>query len=162
MSSTWVVERAVLVNTSAAELFELINSPRQWQLWTVWTGSEEGDLRITYPEQAPEAGVGARATWVRGRVRSELLFTKSAKNAEISYTLSIHGGRFVVEGTIVLGVADTYFTQVAWRCSLQPIASLNPIQRYLGAQLHAAFDADIEESLQNLVQRFHNSHPVEE
>lgn len=161
MPQSWQVERAVLVNTSAAELFDMINSPRQWQTWTVWNESEEGELRILYPEHPPHVGVGARATWVRGRVRSELLFTKSAKNAEISYTLSIHGGRFVLEGTIALGVADAYFTQVAWRCSLQPISSLNPIQRYLGAQLHAAFDADIEESLQNLVRRFHNAHPVE-
>jgi hypothetical protein len=161
MRNSWRVERAVLVNTTASELFELINDLSQWQKWTVWNNQNEPDLQFEYPTQK-KSGLNALQSWTSPRLKGELTITKSTKNNEIAYTFALHRGNFRLNGLIALGAADTYFTQVAWRLELAPIASINPMQRYLGGSLRQSFDTDIEESLQNLVALFEGSHPTEE
>jgi hypothetical protein len=161
MRNTWRVEKAVLVNTTAGELFELINDLSQWQKWTVWNSQNEPDLQFDYPTQKKQ-GQNALQTWTSARIKGELNIVKSTKNSEIAYTFVLLRGNFRLNGLIALGAADTYFTQVAWRLELAPIVSINPIQRYLGGSLRQSFDADIEESLQNLVALFEGRHPIEE
>jgi hypothetical protein len=161
LPNRWQIERAVLVNGTVAEVFTLLGDLRQWPNWTVWSPAVEPDLSFDYPT-GKSSGIGATQTWLSPRLRGELKLIDWKENQSLSYTFALKGSNFILKGTLALGFADALFTQVAWRCELMPIQTLNPMQRYLGQQLRRSFDADIEESLQNLFTMFEGQHPLEE
>jgi hypothetical protein len=161
LPNRWQIERAVLVNGAISEVFGLLGDLRQWQNWTVWTPEIEPDLSFEYPT-GKSRGIGATQTWLSPRLRGELKLIDWQENESLTYTFTMTGSSFVLKGTLALGFADNFFTQIAWRCELMPIRTFNPVQRYLGKQLRRSFDADIEESLQNLYNIFEGRHPVED
>ncbi len=144
LPTSWVVEKAVLVQARPKQLFPLLHELHRWQEWTVWTPEDE-DFNLTYP--AATAGVGAVQIWESSRINGRLTVTKSEPNQTLEYRFEIDEGRLTVLGTLVLGAADLDYTQVAWRSQLEPLTDNNPIRRYQAYFLKNYFDTTMESSL---------------
>lgn len=151
LPASWVVEKAELVHATPKELFPLINSLEKWPNWTVWTSD---DLTLEYSEQ--KEGLGAVQIWKSNKINGKLTITESSLNKEIKYQFDIAEGQLTLLGTIVLAVADTNYTQIAWRCQLQELKDNNPIRRYQAFFLKNYFDTTIEESLTSIVSMFNS------
>ena len=156
--NTWTIEKAVLVNAPNHEIFPYLKDLSLWQEWTVWSPEYESDLTFEYPTQQT-AGVGAIQKWMSLNLNAVLTLTEVKPQESITFTLKLHKEDITLSGTIVLGVADTYFTQVAWRLQLNPTKKKNLIQKYIAYNLRKSFDEDLEESLQNLVLFFADKFP---
>lgn len=159
--TTWTIEKAVLVNAPNTEIFPYIKDLSLWQDWTVWSPEYENDLTFEYPNNITK-GIGAVQKWISPNLNAELTLTNMTPLQSVDFTLKLTKEDITLKGTIVLGVADTYFTQVAWRCQLTPTTKKNLVQKIIAYNLRKSFDEDLEESLQNLVQLFANKFPSEE
>lgn len=149
----WVIEKAELVNATPDELFPLINSLEEWPNWTVWSSDNE-DSNLTFEYQEQTEGLGAIQIWKSNRINGKMMITSSASNKEIKYQFDIAEGKLTLLGTIVLDIADTNYTQIAWRCQLQELNDNNPIRRYQAYFLKNYFDTTIEGSLASIASMF--------
>lgn len=159
--NTWTIEQAVLVNAPNTEIFPYIKDLSLWQDWTVWSPDYETNLTFEYTNTITN-GIGAVQKWISPNLNAELTITALSPLESIDFTLKLHHEDIMLYGTIVLGVADTYFTQVAWRCQLIPTTKKNFVQKYIAYNLRKSFNEDLKESLQNLVQLFANKFPSNE
>lgn len=57
------VERSILINAPAAEIFPHLNGMRAFHAWSPWS---DIDPETVYQFQGPEQGVGSRMTWESG------------------------------------------------------------------------------------------------
>lgn len=153
LPNTWRIDKAVLVRASPRRIFSLLDTLENWAQWTVWNPQNEPSLTFTY--EGGQVGVGATQIWKSNRLNGKLKITKISLDSELQYEFQLSQAGLCIKGTLVLGVADTLYTQVAWRCELEDLSkSINPIQKYLGYALQKSFDTDMEESLNNLVALF--------
>ncbi|MGH1336431.1 MAG: SRPBCC family protein [Aureispira sp.] len=144
LPATWGIEKAVLVPARPKELFPLLNELERWQEWTIWSPEEE-DFSLTYASHS--TGEGAIQIWKSKRINGRLTLTKSVVDQALEYRFEIDEGQLVVLGTLVLAAADPDYTQVAWRCQLDPLTGSNPIRRYQAYFLKNYFDTAMESSL---------------
>lgn len=147
LPTNWVVEKAVLIHTPSATLFPLLNELQAWEQWTDWN-SKNNDFSFTY--QGAKKGVGAIQKWKSKQMNATLTIQQSTNKQQIDYTMLINEGNLVLSGTIVLGIADAEFTQVAWRCGLEPLKGINPIRKFQAYFIKSYFDKAIENNLVSL------------
>lgn len=153
LPTAWTIDKAELVPNTAAKLFPLLNTLKEWETWTVWsTDDKEKSLTLSY--EGPTAGVGALQHWDSQRLNGTLRITKSIPNEQVEYEFDIAEGALSIKGTLVLAAADTHYTQVAWRCELQTLTDQNPIRRYQALLLKNYFDSNMEASLSALAAMF--------
>lgn len=144
LPTTWGIEKAVLVPARPKSLFPLLNELERWQEWTIWSPGED-NFSLTYKDDSK--GEGAIQIWQSNRINGHLTITKSVINEALEYRFEIDEGKLVVLGTLVLAAADPDYTQVAWRCQLDPLTDSNPIRRYQAYFLKNYFDTAMESSL---------------
>lgn len=156
LPTNWVIEKAILVHARPKPLFPLLNELERWKEWTVWSAEE--DFALSYPTTT--TGVGAVQVWQSSRINGQLTITKSIPDQTLEYKFEIDEGKLVVLGTLVLAAADPNYTQVAWRCRLEPLVNNNPIRRYQAYFLKNYFDTAIENSLATLPTLFPSQEPV--
>lgn len=153
LPTSWVIEKAVLVGARPKDLFPLLNELERWAEWSVWSPEEE-DFSLIYPDKS--TGVGAIQIWKSNRINGRLTVTKSVVDQALEYRFEIDEGSLTVLGTLVLAAADPDYTQVAWRCQLEPLMGSNPIRRYQAYFLKNYFDTAMENSLAALPALFDN------
>ena len=61
------VERSILIDAPAAEIFPHLNGMRAFHAWSPWS---DIDPETLYQFEGPEQGVGSRMTWESGNSRS--------------------------------------------------------------------------------------------
>ncbi len=154
LPTDWVVEKAELINASANDIFPMINQLKSWEDWTVWYSKNGGDFVFSY--EGTTQGKNAVQNWKSKYMNTTLTILKSSTNQQIDYKMLIHEGNLSLRGTIVLASADANFTQVAWRCGLQPIKGSNPIRRFQAFFIKSYFEKAIEDSLLSLQSIFAN------
>lgn len=152
LPSSWVLEKAVLVKASPARIYPLLDTLENWTKWTVWNNVNEPTLQFSY--EGSRIGVGSTQVWKSQKLNGRLTITKSQLDRELQYRFELAEGSLVIVGTFALAMADPEYTQVAWRCQLEDVQSINPLQRYMAYFLRTSFDSDMEESLNNLVEIF--------
>ncbi len=152
LPNNWTIEKAVLVKASPRQIYSILDSLENWPTWTVWNNQNEASLSFSYP--AHRSGVGAVQVWQSARLSGHLTLTKSNLDREIQYEFLLKPSNLLIKGTFAIAAADLEYTQLAWRCVLSPVQSINPVTRYLAHNLRNSFDLDITDSLSNLVSIF--------
>jgi hypothetical protein len=142
LPTSWMVEKAVLVQANAEEIFPFIETLDNWQEWSVWT-SENG---INFSNEGETTGLGAVQHW-KGQLEAKLIVTKCEATHLLEYRLELEEGKFFVSGTIVLDTSTSEHTQVAWRTTLSVDKSFNPVYRYQSYFLRNYFETTMAESL---------------
>lgn len=148
LPKTWVIEKAVLIPERPAPLYPWVGDLDRWPKWMTWIPEDTLVL-----EKLPPAADIVDS----GRINGHLTLTERRPPEEVHYRFTIAEGRLEVHGTLVLGAADLEYTQLAWRCQLQPLTDNNPIRRYQAYFLKNYFDTAIESSLQTLLEQFEPS-----
>jgi len=149
LPTTWMVEKAVLVQANAEEIFPFIETLDNWQEWSVWTE----DNGIDFKNEGVVSGVGSIQTW-KGQLEAKLMVTKCEVPNLLEFRLELEGAKFIVLGTIALDTSMPDHTQVAWRSTLSVDKSFNPIYRYQSYFLRNYFETTMSESLIGLQQLF--------
>lgn len=142
---TWVIEKAVLIHTRPNVLYPIVGNLDQWSQWMTWV--PEGTPVL---EKLPPMLEWSDNSRINGRVT----VTVQRPPNEIHYHFEVADGQLDVFGTLVIGAADPEYTQLAWRCQLQPLTDNHPIRRYQAYFLKNYLDTAIESSLQTLLEQF--------
>ena len=66
LPSSAQVERSILIEAPAKEIFPHLNSMRAFHAWSPWT---DIDPETQYHFEGPERGVGSRMTWMSGNAQ---------------------------------------------------------------------------------------------
>lgn len=143
------VERSIVINAPADEIFPHLNSMRAFHAWSPWT---QVDPDTTYTFEGPEQGVGSRMTWSSGDERvgnGSREITASVPNKSVD-TYLVFGdegdgkARFVLEpkgqGTRIRWEFETEF---GW----------DLFGRYLGLMLDTMIGTSYDRGLKTLKER---------
>jgi hypothetical protein len=153
LPTAWQVEKAVLVQAEAEDIFPFINILKNWQDWSVWNS----DNNMEFEFEGPASGNNAVQIWKGTQINGKLTITKSEPNHLLEFNLELEHGRFVVKGIIVLESTMPSYTQVAWRSALNMPQNFNPIYRYQAFFLRNYFESSMQESLLGLQSLFGSS-----
>lgn len=140
------VERSLLINTPANQLFEQVNTLKNWPNWSPWHKIDP-KMRIEY--FGYQQGVGAKYTW-----ESE---NQQVGNGSLTIIKSIPFDTIVTEMDFMKnGKANSNFifikkpsgTLVTW--IMESDLGWNPISRYFGLMMDRMVGPDFEKGLANL------------
>ena len=108
LPGTWAAEATRTVGAPPQRVLELLATPRRWDEWTPADG-------VTFREQGPAAGVGARRTWNDPKVGSGVfVITDVQPRRLLRYRVDVSGG-LVTQGTFSLASASDGGTTITWR-----------------------------------------------
>jgi len=140
------VERRLLINSSQKNIFEQINTLKNWLKWSPWM---QTDPMMQSGFSGPESGVGANYTWHSNN--------KDVANGSISVICSVpydslqvimdfsekgkSGGKFLL-------VNEGPKTNVIW--SVDSDLGMNPVSRWFGLFSDHMIGPDLERGLLNL------------
>jgi hypothetical protein len=146
LPNAWRVDREILLQGEAEQIFPLINSPKNWQDWSVW--NVENGMKFNF--SGPSNGKDAAMSWKGNQINGKMIITKSDNNKTIEFLMDLENGRFKVNSIIVIDGSVPNFSQVAWRSELNMSKNYNPVYRYQAYFLKNYFDTSMSESLNGL------------
>ena len=140
------VERSIVIDAKAEEIFPLVNSMQRTEEWSPWLELDP-DVKLTY--EGPEEGVGNVLIWASdhpnvGRGRQEIVASQEASEVRMELDFGDMGlaeARFSLEG---LGGG----TKVTW--ALETEMGKGPIGGWIGLMMDRWVGADYERGLANL------------
>lgn len=146
----WEEERAVIVETSAEEVFEYIQDLKNWEIWMAWNEGKQGKV-LEFEYSKPSSGLGAFQEWKGSILEGKLTITHSedSESKSLEYLHEI-GHKFKLKGIIFVAITDMQHVQVAWRVSASAIAKESIPLRYQSNLLKKYIAEGIEMSLANL------------
>jgi hypothetical protein len=111
LPTEWDVERSILINAPADNIYADVAALRTWPDWTYWNRAREPECKWSF--EGPEVGAGAVMRW-EGKVHMKGSLTIDAADpAEgISYTLAMEA-MDPLEGSIALA-PEGEGTRVTW------------------------------------------------
>lgn len=137
---SWSVERSIVIDRPASQIYPLLFDLRRWQEWTVWTKAMDPLVRHSY--EGPQDGVGAKMIWLGpklGRGRIEITAAEATTGIELDEAL---------ESDLVNAHASLEFaaegerTRVTWRDEgTLPLGAgifLGTMEETLGSHLDAS------------------------
>ena len=139
------VERSIVIEAPADQIFEPVSNLQQWPGWTVWNPTRYPGLNYEY--EGPMSGVGSKSSWDHpetGKGRMEI--TKASASAGIEYTLNFEGFE-PSYGRLVLSESEGV-TKVTM--GMKGSMGNNPIARYMGLMMDDWVGADYERGLARL------------
>ena len=146
LPSRYRVERSLAMKARPETIFALINTPRSWPEWTVWTVARFRDMKVSF--SGPDAGVGAAYAWEGKSSGNGLLkITSSDSTNGIAYDLEFER-RYFAKGSISLQPsADS--VRVTWVNTGE--LGWNPVSRFFGVFfVDKRMGPDLEVGLWNL------------
>jgi hypothetical protein len=140
------IERRVVINAKAKDIFPMLNSLKKWPAWTAWT--KEKDPTMTVSFEGPEDGVGAIYRWTGDKLGvGKLTITRSDPARGLWYDLDYENGQRLSKGGITFEAAGEG-TEVIWYNGGE--LGRNPVRRYFGLFLDRLIGPDFEAGLNNL------------
>jgi len=140
------VERDIIINASAEEIFPYLNSYQEFNRWSPWA---ELDPDAEYAFEGPAEGVGARFTWSGnnqvGTGAQEITISEFPNRLETLLDFEEEG---VATAYFDLVPADGGGTHVTW--GFDTDMGMNPIYRYIGLGMDKWVGADYQRGLENL------------
>jgi Polyketide cyclase / dehydrase and lipid transport len=146
LSPTVKVERSLLVPAAAGVIFPLVNTVRNWELWSPWMAQDPA-VKITYGEK--ESGAGAGYSWEssnRNVGKGHMSLTESREDQYIATSIDF----------MTMGLAKGYFrfdsvaggTLVTWGmvCSM----GQHPLRKVMGLMMDKWVGKDFEKGLENI------------
>ncbi|WP_431686454.1 SRPBCC family protein [Hahella sp. NBU794] len=146
------VERSVVINAPQRQVFDFLNSYRNFNDWSPWA---KLDPNAQYQFSGPQSGVGAKMSWRSddpkvGQGYQEIIAVKEAE--EIQVTLDF-GDNGQASAFYRLQPADSG-VRVTWGFDTEH--GFNLFNRYIGLMLERLLAPMYEEGLQSLKQRIEN------
>jgi hypothetical protein len=140
------VERRVVIDAKAKDIFPLLNTLKKWPAWTAWTKERDPSLTVNF--EGPEEGVGAVYRWTGDQLGvGRLKITRSDPARGMWYDLDFEDGKYLSQGGITFETAGEG-TEVIWYNGGD--LGRNPIQRYFGLFMDRMTGPDFEAGLGNL------------
>ena len=148
------VERSITVERPATTMFAIVNSYRYFDQWSPWVAR---DPNAEYVLTGPEAGVGARLSWIGephlvGSGWQEIIASKPYEQIDIRLdydTQAVANTRFTFQA-----VGDA--TRITWSFDSDLTEGVNFIDGFLARYFGLLFDRwigrDFEQGLANLKQ----------
>ena len=146
LPNAWRVDREILLQGEAEDIFPLVNIPKNWQEWSVWNIGNGMKFSLS----GPTAGKDAAMSWKGNQINGKMTVTKSENNKTVELLIDLENGRFKVNTIIVIDGSVPNFSQVAWRSELNMSKNYNPVSRYQAYFLKNYFDTSMSESLNGL------------
>ncbi|MCH2043301.1 MAG: hypothetical protein MK212_04115 [Saprospiraceae bacterium] len=146
----WEEECAVIVETSADEVFEYVQDLQNWELWMAWNEGKQGKV-LEFEYSNPSSGIGAYQEWRGSVLEGKLTIThrKDSKSKTLEYLHEI-GRKFKLKGIIFVAITDIQHVQIAWRVSASAVAKDSIPLRYQSNLLRKYIAEGMEMSLANL------------
>lgn len=143
------LERSVVIEAPAAEVFVYLNNLRRWPEWMAWYAAADTTLSAEY--EGPETGVGAQQSWQGKKLGSgSVRISRSIDNQLVEYDAHLKSGAIVTHGKLQLTPQGTG-TQVTWID--EGDLGYNPFARYFGVMLDGLVGHDLAKGLSNLQQK---------
>jgi effector-binding domain-containing protein len=140
------VERSLVINALPEDIFEQVNTLKNWEKWSPWLQSESID-QIKY--SGPESGVSSGVTW-----HSADSYIDNAR-IDVIYSVPYDSLLFMLEfgknGTSVLKIFFTEENQITKvNYIIESDLGINPVSRWFGLLTDKMVGPDLEKSLMNL------------
>jgi len=140
------VERHIVINATAEQIFPYVNSFQRFYIWSPWTNR---DPDAVYTFEGPADGVGARMTWAGnknvGVGSQEITVSDYPSHLETALDFDAQG---VATAFFDLAPADGGGTHVTW--GFDTDMGMNPIARYMGLMMDTWVGGDYQQGLENL------------
>ena len=149
------VERSILIDAPANEIFPHLNSMRAFHAWSPWS---DIDPETQYQFQGPEQGIGARMTWESGNDQvgqgsQEIIDSVSDQRVEMRLEFGDEGGS---NATFLLE-PEGRATRVRWQFST--VFGWDLFGRYVGLMLDSMIGASYNKGLKDLKTRVEQPEP---
>ena len=140
------IERSLLINSTSNQLFEQVNTLKNWPKWSPWHKIDP-NMHIEYLEYAQ--GVGAKYTWESTN--------KQVGNGSLTIIESIPFDTIVTEMDFMengkarssfIFTKNEFGTLVTW--TMESDLGWNPMSRYFGLMMDRLIGPDFEKGLANL------------
>lgn len=140
------LERSILIQAPAAEIFPRLNGMRAFHAWSPWTGIDPDTI---YRFEGPEQGVGSRMTWASGNAqvgRGSQEITESVPEQRIETRLEF-GDKGNGTATFLLE-PEGPATRVRWQFST--VFGWDLFGRYVGLMLDSMIGTSYTKGLKTL------------
>jgi hypothetical protein len=140
------VERRVVIDAKAKDIFPLLNSLKKWPTWTAWTKERDPSLTVNF--EGAEEGVGAVYLWAGDKTGAgRMTVARSDPARGVWYDLDYEHGKYLSKGAITFEAAGEG-TEVIWYNGGE--LGRNPVRRYFGLFMDRMLGPDFEAGLSNL------------
>ena len=112
ISTTYMVERSIVIQAKPAAIHPYINSLQRWPEWSAW--NKETYATMVYSYDGPAEGVGAVSRWKEESGDGKMVITQSDPATGIHYDLEFDNGSMKSKGSITLEPVDGG-TKVVWK-----------------------------------------------
>lgn len=145
LPSQFHVQRQIVINASADEVFPYIVDLQKWKKWGVWF-QRDPNMEITYGGEVGK--VGMKSNWISDAEGSgQMEITEISENEEVIYTLYFPEFDMGSTGKLTLQQQNDK-TLVVWQ-DYGDVGS-NPINHYFAAFMDSMIGPDFETGLENL------------
>ena len=145
----WEVKRSVDISGSGSTLYEMIDTPREWQNWTVWNPIMDKSMKLAF--DGPDRGVGAISKWTSDSGNGQMTITHSDPAKGIQYKVKFGEFPPLVGNILVKKNADSNYT-VQWSTGGE--TSKNPIEKLMTKfSVAPRMGRDFEDNLRGLKNR---------
>lgn len=142
--SEWRSEANIEINAPVSEVYEQVNTLKNWPTWSAWNSEIYPDLSISF--SGAESGVGARYQWFDGAMNGELSIHETFANESINYTVTMDDGEFEMD--CGFSFVDGNSVAVQWACWGD--SGSNPVARLMMKFYEPFMRKDFELGLQQL------------
>lgn len=73
------------MKAAPADIFPMVNTPRSWRDWSMWSPDRIPDLKVEY--RGKDSGVGAEQFWTEVRGSGKMWITASQPNERVDYEM---------------------------------------------------------------------------
>jgi hypothetical protein len=125
---TYKVERSILINKPASDVYDFMNDLRNWEKWSLWNKETDSTLQFFYGTRSDS--VGGRQYFngtLLGIGRFRIAASIPAK--QVRYELYMHGGNVNASGLFRMQISDSNTTVLHWIDSGD--VGNNPVYRYM-------------------------------
>ncbi|GGW76575.1 SRPBCC family protein [Alteromonas halophila] len=145
LPSHYSVQRSIVIDAPAEEIYPNVVDLRRWQQWGVWF-KRDPEMKIDY--SGPDRAIGMQSSWISETEGSgEMTITDLEHNHKVVYRLYFPDFDMASTGMVELEpVADG--TRVTW--SDEGEVGNNPLDRYFVLMIDGLIGPDFEMGLENL------------
>ena len=101
------------IKAKPATIFPMVNTPRNWQKWSMWSPEKVVGLKVEY--RGNESGVGAEQFWTEIRGAGKMWITASQPERSIEYKMVF--ANFPQMNSTILLEPNGDSTDVKWKSS---------------------------------------------
>jgi uncharacterized protein YndB with AHSA1/START domain len=139
------VERKLIIDAPAPQVFQHIIDLREWKKWGIWF-KRDPNMQVTY--SGPDSAVGMKSSWISAQEGSgEMTILDITPDSKMVYSLYFPDFDMGSKGDLMV-VAKGQQTEVSW--SNYGDLGSNPVNGYFAMMMDGMIGPDFEAGLANL------------